>query len=191
MSIPTNAGAGDDRGGLAIDRLASALHRGLMPKLGAATATRAGLTIAGYGGDAAIGLDAATTTTAGAQTAAHYALTAQLTQATAWTAATGLYAANWSGFGTAGFSDVKYRKNVDGSVQLLGMCKKSIGLVLPDTMLTLLAGFRPATTHIFSVASASGAHAEVRVNPAGAVFIQVGGSNVWVALESLSFDPAQ
>lgn len=69
MSVPTNAGK-DDRGGLAIDRLVSAAHRGLMPKLGAATATRAGLTIAGYGGDAAIGMGAATTALAGALSAA-------------------------------------------------------------------------------------------------------------------------
>jgi hypothetical protein len=62
----------NDRGGLAIDRLVSALHRGLMPKLGAATATRAALTIAGYGGDAAIGLDAATAALAGALPAADF-----------------------------------------------------------------------------------------------------------------------
>lgn len=66
MSVPANPGTGDDRGGLAIDRLVSAQHRGIMPRLGAATATRAALTIAGYGGDAAIGLDAATTGLAGA-----------------------------------------------------------------------------------------------------------------------------
>lgn len=136
-------------------------------------------------------LNVAAAGAAGGMSAAHFALVAQLTQATGWTAATGLYAANWGGFATAGFPDAKYRKNLDGSVQLLGMAKKSVALALPDTILTLPAGFRPATTRIFSVATASGAHAEVRVNPAGAVFIQVGGSNVWVALEGISFDPAQ
>jgi hypothetical protein len=69
---------GNDRGGLAIDRLVSALHRGQMPKLDAATATRAALTIAGYGGDAAIGLDAATSALAGALSAADFAKLATL-----------------------------------------------------------------------------------------------------------------
>lgn len=108
---------------------------------------------------------------------------------TAWTSAAGLYAANWAGFGTAGFADVQYRKNPAGQVQLMGLAKKGVALALPDTIFTLPVGFRPATTHIFVAASFAG-YTEIRVNTGGAVLIQVGGSATWTATEGITFDPA-
>lgn len=177
--------------GAADTRRASLTNAGQMARWLAIDATHGGFAHSGTGEARRIYVPLATAALAGAQSAAHFALVAQLTQATAWTVATGLYAANWADFATPGFANPKYRKNVDGSVQLIGLAKKAAALALPDTILTLPVGFRPQTTHIFAVASALGGYTEVRINTAGAVFIQVGGSAVWTALEGISFDPAQ
>lgn len=188
MSVPTNPGESDNRAGLAIDRLGSTSHRGLMPKLAAATATRGALSITGYGGTAAIGADPATASVAGALAASDKAKLDTLATMGAWVPLAGSYAANWSDFG-GGEVPGAYRYDGLGCVLLRGLVKKGAALALPDTICTLPAGYRPATEWIFACASAGG-YAEVRVTTSGAVYLNSGGSASYTSLNNVRFDPA-
>ena len=85
----------------------------------------------------------------------------------------------------------QYRKLSNGMVMLRGLLAKSSALTLPETMVTLPAGFRPVmsiggTALIFSLASAAG-YAEVRAYDSGPVQLQGGGSNVLVSLAGAFF----
>jgi hypothetical protein len=119
-------------------------------------------------------------------TAAQLARVAQLATDTGW--ANLAFAANWSNFG-AGLPTAQYKIDVRGWVCLKGLVKKGVALLLPDTIGTLPAGFRPATVHLFLATSAAGA-TEIRVDTAGNVFIQTGGSPADTSLDGIAFDPA-
>jgi hypothetical protein len=126
---------------------------------------------------------------AGANPIAGWTGSATLGADSGWLAAAGLYAANWSDF-DAGHA-VQYRKDATGRVWLRGLAKKAVALALPDTILTLPAGFRPTRAdNPVSVASNAGGYTELRVNTAGAVFIWVGGSAVWTGADMFGFDTA-
>lgn len=96
----------------------------------------------------------------------------------------GGFAGTWVNFG-GGFNSAGYSKDADGVVHLQGLIKFG---VIGSAAFTLPAGFRPAGTCNFPVAS-NGAYGQVSVDSGGVVTPSVG-SNVYVSLEGLSFRAA-
>lgn len=99
------------------------------------------------------------------------------------------FGTNWSSFG--GTWTVRYRKLPSGLVVLQGLAAKSAALALPETMLTLPAGYRPGVatggTGIIHECTASGGRAEVRVFDTGVVQLNAGGSATWTSVGGISF----
>lgn len=172
------------------DRPATTSHSGLMPKLGAASATLGGFTVTGKGRGSTINPSLATGSVAGAMPPQHFSLVGQLATDTGWQAAS--YAANWSDFG-GGLYGAHYKRDPLGWVCLAGMAKKSVVLALPDTIFTLPAGYRPAAAKRFPGASGGGVFCQILINTTGTVQIETqaaGGTNAYVNLEGIRFDPA-
>lgn len=98
------------------------------------------------------------------------------------------YATNWASLTNY---TVRYRKFPDGMVVLQGAAAKSVALGTPETMFTLPAGYRPgvavAATQIIYAAASAGGYAEVRVDAAGVVSLEAGGSATWTSVGGITF----
>ncbi len=100
------------------------------------------------------------------------------------------YYANWTDYLT-GWPTGGYRLDQSGYVVLKGLVKKVTALAVPDNIALLPAGYIPVGSngHIFPVSTATG-FAEVRVNSNGTVTLQTAGSNTYVSLDGIRFDPS-
>jgi hypothetical protein len=121
----------------------------------------------------------ATTAVAGFLSAADKTKLDGVSLSLTWTAPTLLN--SWANYGT-GFHNAGYSKNSFGIVHLRGMVKSG---TINTAIFTLPAGFRPAAKHLFTT-TANSAIARVDIDTSGNV-VCVSGSNVWLALDGISF----
>lgn len=95
------------------------------------------------------------------------------------------YANSWTDHSVT-FPGANYRMRNDGYVQLGGLIKS--GTIGSVTAFTLPPGYRPAWRMIFA-SNQNGAAGRIDINPDGTVFV-VAGSNGWVTLENILFNPS-
>lgn len=97
-----------------------------------------------------------------------------------WTALS--FNTGWGNLSGA-YNALKYKKAGD-LVMVRGLVVRSSGS--SATIATLPSGYRPATEHIFVVASAS-VYGEVRITTGGAINLQIGAATTWVSLDNIVF----
>ena len=97
------------------------------------------------------------------------------------------FSANWSNFGSGGYSDVQYFKTLENIVYVYGLCKKSVATTALETILTLPAGFRPANRLVFNSFYTSGA-TRIDIDASGnIIYVAAGHTISFLSLSGISF----
>lgn len=101
---------------------------------------------------------------------------------------TGVYGTNWTNYSAVDATYAfAFRKLPSGLVLLRGLVRKTAALALPEVMVTLPVGYRPANNALIYATSSAAGIAEVRLRNDGALLLGGGGSATWTSLAGIVF----